>query len=344
LHFIRKQRQRFLKGGDAMTTIHFPPWRLDLAQQRLWRGAEEIRLRAKTFGILCHLAERPGRLVTKEELLAAFWPHTYVCDIAPMVCVWEIRKALGPEVITTVYRRGYRFAGRTGSAAALSPSSLPAMQGGDRNEDLATLKRHIAELQASDEPIGDWALDALLGLAPEQAEDGISLGDLLLRYGQHRVALGDLPYAVLRDLFRRFELPPGSTLLDLGSGYGRVAFYGHLLTGIRVYGIELVAERVAEARRIQQRLGLSGLNFLCGDALTTTWPETTHYCLLNAFASAILPRIVERLEKIARQRRIAIASVSTSNLLLERQPWLHEIGKPQPPFSELLGVRIFASR
>jgi DNA-binding winged helix-turn-helix (wHTH) protein len=312
-----------------MSTIHFPPWRLDLAQQQLWRGAEEVRLRAKTFGILCHLAERPGRLVTKEELLATFWPDTYVCDVAPMVCVWEIRKALGPEVITTVHRRGYRFAGRIG--------------GGTGSGDLASLKRHIAEIHASDNPIDDRALDAHLGLAPERAEDGISLGDLLLRYGQQRVAPGDMPYTVLRDLFRRFELPPGTTLLDLGSGYGRVAFYGHLLTGMRVCGIEIVAERVAEARRIQQRLGLSGLDFLCGDALTTPWPETTHYCLMNAFASPILPQIVERLEETARQRRIFIASVSTSNLVLERQPWLHEIGRPQPPFSELLGVRIFAS-
>jgi len=95
-----------------MATIHFPPWRLDLAQQRLWRGTEEVRLRAKTFDILCYLAGRPGWLVSKEELLKAFWPDSYVCDVAPMVCVWEIRKALSPEVITTVHRRGYRFSGR----------------------------------------------------------------------------------------------------------------------------------------------------------------------------------------------------------------------------------------
>ena len=108
----------------TMKSVCFPPYRLDFAEQRLWRGAEEIQLRAKTFAVLCELVEHAGRLVTKEELLEVVWPGTYVCDVAPMVCVWEIRKALGQPGetwVTTVHRRGYRFVGRIDAAVEAVP-------------------------------------------------------------------------------------------------------------------------------------------------------------------------------------------------------------------------------
>jgi DNA-binding winged helix-turn-helix (wHTH) protein len=107
-----------------MKSICFPPYRLELAEQRLMRGAEEVRLRAKTFAVLCELVARAGELVTKEELLQAVWPGTYVCDVAPMVCVWEIRKALerpGEALVATVHGRGYRFVGQIEPGAPVAP-------------------------------------------------------------------------------------------------------------------------------------------------------------------------------------------------------------------------------
>ncbi|HSK76358.1 MAG TPA: AAA family ATPase [Thermoanaerobaculia bacterium] len=133
-----------------MRSIHFPPYRLDLGQQRLWRGPEEIVLRAKTFAVLRYLAERPGQLVTKEELLENLWPDLYVCDVAPMVCVSEIRKALGgtsePELIATVHRRGYRFIAPVAepggeASGAEEPTRLaPASLVPDREEELSRLE------------------------------------------------------------------------------------------------------------------------------------------------------------------------------------------------------------
>lgn len=125
-----------------MPSIRFPPYWLDLGQQRLWRGPEEIVLRAKTFAVLRFLAERPGQLVTKEELLENLWPDLYVCDVAPMVCVSEIRKALGgvsrPELIATVHRRGYRFiAPIVEPDGPASPAPAPLVP--DREEELSRL-------------------------------------------------------------------------------------------------------------------------------------------------------------------------------------------------------------
>jgi DNA-binding winged helix-turn-helix (wHTH) protein len=96
--------------------IIFNPFRLDTVNECLWRGSQAISLTPKAFAVLQYLVEHPGRLVTKEELLDAVWPETYVSDAVLKVCIREIRKVLGddpkaPQFIETVHRRGYRFIG-----------------------------------------------------------------------------------------------------------------------------------------------------------------------------------------------------------------------------------------
>ena len=64
-----------------------------------------------------YLAERPGQLVTKDDLLDAVWPQTNVSDAVLKVCIREIREALddnpaSPKYIETAHRRGYRFIAR----------------------------------------------------------------------------------------------------------------------------------------------------------------------------------------------------------------------------------------
>src|SRR5262245_27736660 len=94
--------------------ILFLHCRLDTTNQLLWRGSRVIPLRQKSFAVLQYLVGHPGQLVTKEELLHAVWPETYVSDIVLKVCIRELRHALGdqrgaPQFIETVHRRGYRF-------------------------------------------------------------------------------------------------------------------------------------------------------------------------------------------------------------------------------------------
>jgi DNA-binding winged helix-turn-helix (wHTH) protein len=95
-------------------TIEFPPFHLDVANEQLWRGPEQIHLRPKTFATLRYLVEHSEQLVTKETLFQLLWPGTYVSDSVLMVCIRELRKALGdearaPRFIETVHGRGYRF-------------------------------------------------------------------------------------------------------------------------------------------------------------------------------------------------------------------------------------------
>ena len=92
------------------------PVRLDLLNACLWRGAQRIALRPKTFAVLQCLLAHPGQLVTKATLLDTVWPETTVNDVALMICIRELRQALAddpkaPRFIETLHRRGYRFVG-----------------------------------------------------------------------------------------------------------------------------------------------------------------------------------------------------------------------------------------
>ena len=94
--------------------IEFGPFRLATDPDRLWRGSEEVHLRAKSLGVLTYLARRPGRLVTKNQLREQVWDATHVSDTTLRVTVREIRAALGDDTtssqhIETVPGRGYRF-------------------------------------------------------------------------------------------------------------------------------------------------------------------------------------------------------------------------------------------
>src|SRR5262249_10351163 len=51
------------------------------------------------------------------------------------------------------------------------------------------------------------------------------------KYGTNRLQQGDMPYSSIRTLYRYLGLEPCVRLLDLGSRYGRVLFYGALLAG-----------------------------------------------------------------------------------------------------------------
>jgi DNA-binding winged helix-turn-helix (wHTH) protein len=92
----------------------FPPFRLDLVNEQLWRDEDEISLRPKTFEVLRYLVDHPTQLVTKAMMLDAVWPGVVVSDSMAATCVAELRKALDddartPRIIETVHRRGYRF-------------------------------------------------------------------------------------------------------------------------------------------------------------------------------------------------------------------------------------------
>jgi TolB-like protein/DNA-binding winged helix-turn-helix (wHTH) protein/Flp pilus assembly protein TadD len=105
-----------------MQQPNYPPGRLrfgvfeaDPRTGELTRQGKRLRLQEQPFRMLAMLLEKPGELVTREELRAKIWPQTIVdFDQGLNKAISKIRDALGdsaenPRFIETVARRGYRF-------------------------------------------------------------------------------------------------------------------------------------------------------------------------------------------------------------------------------------------
>ncbi|HEY7306802.1 MAG TPA: alpha/beta fold hydrolase [Bryobacteraceae bacterium] len=111
----------------------FGPFSLDVTNQRLESAAGEISLRPKVFAVLSHLVRGAGNLVTRDELLDAVWPDSYVDDHTVSVHIREVRLALGdetkqPAYIETRYRRGWIFRAAVETTQAAQPSESVALQ------------------------------------------------------------------------------------------------------------------------------------------------------------------------------------------------------------------------
>ena len=128
--------------------ITLAPFRVDLPSGLLFRGEQAIALRPKTWAVLLYLAERPGLLVSRDQLLDAVWPEVVVTPETLNKSIAELRAVLGddrkaPRFIETVHRRGFRFIAPVSDVPG--HESLPV-------KTLTPATRHLAPDIVSDVP------------------------------------------------------------------------------------------------------------------------------------------------------------------------------------------------
>ncbi|MEO7094364.1 MAG: class I SAM-dependent methyltransferase, partial [Polyangiales bacterium] len=107
-------------------------------------------------------------------------------------------------------------------------------------------------------------------------------------------------------------------LVDLGSGLGRVLVLAHLLSGARAHGIELQTHLVERARATCTELRLPAVGFEQANAAEIELDGSVFF-LYAPFNGDMLARVVQRLEVVARRRRITVGTV---DLELHDVPWL----------------------
>lgn len=95
-------------------TYRFGPFTFRPDQQVLVREEQPVQIGGRALAILAALVERPGELLTKDELVHIVWPQTHVEDGNLRVHISAIRRALGddsdrPDYIANVAGRGYCF-------------------------------------------------------------------------------------------------------------------------------------------------------------------------------------------------------------------------------------------
>ena len=94
--------------------LAFGEFRIDVPARCLMRNSFPVPLNRRAFDVLLYLAENPGRVVSKEELLKAIWPETFVDETSLTKSISVLRKALRDEggeneFIVTLAGRGYQF-------------------------------------------------------------------------------------------------------------------------------------------------------------------------------------------------------------------------------------------
>ncbi|HUK24148.1 MAG TPA: winged helix-turn-helix domain-containing protein [Terriglobales bacterium] len=121
--------------------VRFGVYEVDLATGELRRQGARVRLQEQPFQVLALLLERPGEVVTREELRQKLWAaDTFVdFDHSLNTAVNKLREALrdsaaSPRYVETVARRGYRFLAPVG---AVSAGAAPGSESATLHEDLA---------------------------------------------------------------------------------------------------------------------------------------------------------------------------------------------------------------
>jgi Tol biopolymer transport system component/DNA-binding winged helix-turn-helix (wHTH) protein len=95
--------------------VRFGTFEVDLPAGELRKGGVKLKLTGQPFQVLTILLERPGEVVTRDELQKRLWPDTFVdVDHNLNTAINKIREVLGdsaesPRFVETLPRRGYRF-------------------------------------------------------------------------------------------------------------------------------------------------------------------------------------------------------------------------------------------
>ena len=117
-------------------SLRFGAFELDRRSGELLRSGRRLHLTPQAFQLLAVLADRPGQLVTRDEIRQTLWPEgTFVEFHSAMnACVSQIRAALGdrpssPRFVETLPRRGYRFVAAVERVGCGAPAStVPAVE------------------------------------------------------------------------------------------------------------------------------------------------------------------------------------------------------------------------
>lgn len=132
-------------SAPTQPVIRFGAFELDAATSELRKADISLKIHPQPLRVLVLLAERPGQIVTREEIQHCLWGDNTFVDYERGInfCVNQIRGALGddaesPRYIETLPRRGYRFiASVTLTAAAKHPIPITHIPVRDQPSEVA---------------------------------------------------------------------------------------------------------------------------------------------------------------------------------------------------------------
>jgi hypothetical protein len=164
-------------------------------------------------------------------------------------------------------------------------------------------KFHVCAAEAT-----DLTLERALKIEQVDEKRADELPALLQRYGNQNFSFfGGTPFHEVREIFRAIRARKDEVFCDAGAGYGHVVFYGACVTACRFRAVEILPVRCAAMRRTAQRLGLTNVEIIQGDALTQNYNDVSYLLLNSPFFPDIAAQFIGKLTASPNRQLTVIA-------------------------------------
>ncbi len=185
------------------------------------------------------------------------------------------------------------------------------------------LKSVLSDFHDNKLSIFPAALDEILGIEYDNLESKLNKADYTVDANIDTLKnWSQSNYSDIRILFHYLKLGNTDVFYDLGSGYGRVVVYGGILNPMSSFkGVELVAERVAQAKTLTAQLNLKNVMFVANDVLEESLDDGTVFYIYTAFPS-IMNLVMTKLKLIAKRHPIKIVTMGESTRDIKNADWL----------------------
>lgn len=186
--------------------LRFGTFEADLRSSELRKNGTSLHLPPQAFRVLVMLAERPGQMVSRQEIQSRVWSRNTIVDFEHSIntAIRRIREALNdsrdqPEYIETLPRRGYRFVAEvqhiTAPATDVIQPVIPRKKvfRGVRRRDqiaLSALAEQVEELKAISGTIRIYLEQLVAIISPATAEMIIGQEVKRLRRAKFEISLG----------------------------------------------------------------------------------------------------------------------------------------------------------
>src|SRR5215471_19317883 len=135
------------ESNRLSSPVRFGLFEIEVKAGELRKQGYKVKLQEQPFQVLVMLLERPGEVVTRDELKRCLWPSDTYVDFEGGLnrAINKLREALGddadsPRFIQTLPRRGYRFVAPVEIASKQQneePASMPVLAAAEITDEIS---------------------------------------------------------------------------------------------------------------------------------------------------------------------------------------------------------------